>query len=317
VVNKRTFESNTREGAREYTKVGCAKVSLSFEPQIATDCESISELFTVLFNTVRHHYHELHEHGILCDEALAWLEEAVGEAMDCANMEVNSMHARDFMRPGGGGLNNALALPSTTMKAVTELFTMYGRANKEIEEGRGLFEPLVVEYLALEQMISQVRLLDHLPYSWRWARQFGYGTTRTRVEAVWAFVEAHEKVVNESPAMDRFPDLMKCLRGMINEARSDLTILEEIEPRRFFYSKNGLALRMLLNHRMSSLEKVVKAGWIAQGDGEGLMEAIRERIVQADQFFPRQTTTGFCSRPAARARISGTEHRNAWDDFEP
>ncbi|CAK0814723.1 unnamed protein product, partial [Prorocentrum cordatum] len=72
------------------------EVRLSFDLVLTTDADCINQLFNVLFNTMRHVYCEMHEHGIIGDVALAWLTEAVGEAMDCAGHEVNARTATDF-----------------------------------------------------------------------------------------------------------------------------------------------------------------------------------------------------------------------------
>merc|ERR1719356_2038845 len=110
-------------------------------------------------------------------------------------------------------------------------------------DAASLFEPLLVEYSCLEQQIATPSIWERLfPYDWRRARNMSYGHSRAKVEALWAFVEAHEKVMAESTTMDRYPDLVQCISKVVAEVRADLKILEEIQPRRFFYSKHGLAL---------------------------------------------------------------------------
>merc|ERR1711963_1100333 len=82
-------------------RVHCV-VHLNFEPQLATDSESINELFHVFFNTLQHKYHDYHEHGLIGDVPLAWLTESVGEAQDCANNEVGAMRgvSNNYSRAG-------------------------------------------------------------------------------------------------------------------------------------------------------------------------------------------------------------------------
>merc|ERR1719453_2588833 len=77
-----------------------AKVCLSFEPQLASNAESLNELFHVLFNTVMHQYTHMHDHGLLGDKAMSILTEAVSAGMDCANHEVNAMRVADFHTVG-------------------------------------------------------------------------------------------------------------------------------------------------------------------------------------------------------------------------
>ncbi|CAK0814724.1 unnamed protein product, partial [Prorocentrum cordatum] len=94
----RLISSASNSGSSENIKeTGCtAQVRLSFDLVLTTDADCINQLFNVLFNTMRHVYCEMHEHGIIGDVALAWLTEAVGEAMDCAGHEVNARTATDF-----------------------------------------------------------------------------------------------------------------------------------------------------------------------------------------------------------------------------
>jgi len=111
--------------------------------------------------------------------------------------------------------------------------------------------------------------------------------------------------------MERFPDLVHCIEEVVKETKADLQRLEEIQPRRWFYCKHGLALRILLNKRLAKLQKITDAGWISAADGEELMEALWERIVQADQFFPRRA-----KRCCDRDKTTELIEANAWDDLE-
>jgi len=56
--------------------------------------------------------------------------------------------------------------------------------------------------LSLEQMIAKPSMWDVFPYRWRRLRLLGYASTRAKVESLWAFIDAHEKVVKESPGLD-------------------------------------------------------------------------------------------------------------------
>merc|ERR1712137_1110513 len=157
-----------------------------------------------------------------------------------------------------------------------------------------------------EKEVSRASRWDRLPHRLQRVRQLGYATTRAKIESLWAFIEAHEKILAESPAMERFPDLSNCIRQVVAECRGDLKIIEELRPRRFFYCKHLLALRVILNRRMQKLKKFTAEGWISPGDGEGLIEALWERIVQAEQFFPQIQTTAKTKNTvdATEARVS-------------
>eukprot|EP00747_Dinoflagellata_sp_TGD_P036154 gnl/TRDRNA2_/TRDRNA2_138303_c2_seq1.p1 gnl/TRDRNA2_/TRDRNA2_138303_c2~~gnl/TRDRNA2_/TRDRNA2_138303_c2_seq1.p1 ORF type:complete len:446 (+),score=74.71 gnl/TRDRNA2_/TRDRNA2_138303_c2_seq1:146-1339(+) len=180
----------------------------------------------------------------------------------------------------------------------------------------GLLEPLIVEYFSLEKCIAKTSLWDRFPTCVERMRQFGYNNTRAKVEALWAFVEAHEKVLEESPVIVMFPDLVKCLARVVQEARDDLQILRDLQPRRFFYSKHLLVLRVIMHRRLQKLRKCTTEGWISQNDGERLVEDIQERIVQADQYFPRLSTRYLTSnQPAQEEHDDDEDQFNAWRDF--
>eukprot|EP00929_Paragymnodinium_shiwhaense_P073952 TRINITY_DN37809_c0_g1_i1.p1 TRINITY_DN37809_c0_g1~~TRINITY_DN37809_c0_g1_i1.p1 ORF type:complete len:1241 (-),score=162.93 TRINITY_DN37809_c0_g1_i1:453-4175(-) len=146
-----------------------AKINLSFEVHTATNSDSVNELFQVMFNSVMHRYYELHDHGVLCDQALSWLTEAVQEAMDCANAEVNSLRVQDFARQQSMSSQRA----GFKRRAVTGMFkqrfeaaSAFFRKNDEVS-GRddmliNLFEPLVVEYCHLDQVVGQANALPGL-----------------------------------------------------------------------------------------------------------------------------------------------------------
>merc|ERR1712224_109746 len=97
---------------------------------------------------------------------------------------------------------------------------------------------------------------------------------------------AHEKVREESVALERFPQMGKCIKQVVGEARYDLQALCELQPARFFFAKHSLALRVILNRRLTRLEKYVHHGWINKADAEGIIEELRDRIIQVDLFFP-------------------------------
>jgi len=302
-----------RKNIMDGQKQLCCKVALSYEPQLASDQESINELFHVLFNTVSHRYHDMHEHGILADAALGWLLEAVGEAMDCANSEVNAMHAFDFknfQKMGDAYTPPESASSGTTLR---KMRTQFNNVTSDDSQAKlaFLFEPVMVEYLTLEAAISSTSVWDRFPAKWERMRLLGYGKTRAKVEMLWAFVEAHEKVLSDSPTMGRFPILIECIRSVIDEARADLNLLAALQPRRFFYSKHVVALRVVMNRRVAKIEKFINDGWLSNSDGENLLHSLWDRILQVDQYIPR---VHFGSATASRpARV---EAANAWEDVD-
>lgn len=313
----RLISTAGNSGSSESIKeTGCtAQVRLSFDLVLTTDADCINQLFNVLFNTMRHVYCEMHEHGIIGDVALAWLTEAVGEAMDCAGHEVNARTATDFRkhnatyrmrpsqaaeegpdaecRPRGRTVCSVLPdrphwLPSH-LQAPSELLSSIWSLREKDPEGKlaGLFEPILVEYLSVEAMVSKVFFWDALPIRLQCLQQHGYGTTRAKVEALWAFVVAHEKVVEGAPILERFPVLVQCIRRVVDVVRTDLGILEELQPRRFFYAKHALALRVMMNRRLEKVRRLTEEGWLSSADSEGLVASLQGRIVQVDQFLPR------------------------------
>lgn len=304
------------------------RVELSFEPQVASDSESVGEIFQMMFNHVLHRYHDLHEHGLLSSLALHWLVEAVEDGVDCANREVNAVTAMDFRGSRartamfynnifsglwGRAIQQANPRVRTSQtfcgeesaSPVTSKFVglLKGSGSKSRTKV-SLVEPIIVEYLSLEAVLSKSCVWDWIPRRWRPTR-LGYTSTRAKVEAVWAFVEAHEKTLAEACLIDRFPSLEQCVRRVLNEARKDLCTLEELQPRRCYFAKHLLALRLLLNGRLQSLQKYAASGWISVGDSSGLCEALWDRIKKVDLSFPRDSRTP----PANKLD-------NAWDDFE-
>jgi len=284
-----------------------ARVTLSYEMQTASDNESINEMFYVMFNTMQNHYNEMHEHGVLSEYTLGVLTESVAEALDNANAEVGSIKISELV---------CNSKPSS----LTRTFTQMLEINSSTEGGRPLaclFEPLLIEYAMLERFIAETSWWDYVfPHSWKRFRLMGYPFTRCKVEALWAFVEAHQKVLADSPSLDRYPDFVKVIQRVIDEAKNDLDILEEIQPRRFFYSKHGLALRMLLNNRLTKLEKMARSGWISFKDCDGFKQEILKRASQVDQFFPRLFRS---KSQRLEQEIPSSDDEltsNAWDDVK-
>lgn len=276
-----------------------AGVRLSFEPQIATDNQSLSETFQVFFNAVTHRYEVMHDQGILSTPALSTVCEAVSKATDCMNREMNAVNVSKFrglQRLGKSSihLGESIVCPQSSTrsshKKVSRHITEALQEMREENGGVAILEPLVVEYLSLEQMCSRKSFFENFPHSWTWLRQFGYTFTRTKIESLWAFVESHESVLRDFPSLrQRCPELVACLKDVIREAKNDLKILEELRPRRFYYCKHFLALRFIMCRRLERLKRFITEGWISHGDGEGLIHALQSRIAQVEQYVPHSS----------------------------
>jgi len=103
----------------------------------------------------------------------------------------------------------------------------------------------------------------------------------------------------------------------VDECKLDLQRIEEIRPRRFYFCKHDLALRVLLNRRLQKLKKLMNEGWITSGDGQGLMEALWDRIVETDHYVPHlQNNPIEESFTGMRASAASLVEQNAWDNVD-
>jgi len=160
-------------------------------------------------------------------------------------------------------------------------------------------EPLVVEYLVLEKECARKSIFERFPPTWTWIRQFGFSRTKSKIEALWAFIEAHEMSMKEFPSLSQhFPEVATCMEDIITEAKRDLEILKELRPRRYFYVKHFLALRYVMNKRLSRLKRFIREGWLAPGDVEGLTHEFQKRISQVEQFIPSARLYRYYSKAA-------------------
>jgi len=283
-------------------------VQLSYEPLTASEEESLEQIFHVILNMVAHQYREMHEHGLIGNDALAWLTEGVGEAADCSNRELHHTQASDFSH-----IYNMARSPSSrgTLKRILEEdFATPGTPGEgtpgTARTDLAVFEPLVVEYLALEQHWAGETFLDRLSNRWGF-RSLGYGRTLAKMESLWAYVEAHMLVLREYPALEQHPKLTDCLEALISEVKTDLKVLEEMLPRRFWYGKHFLALRVVMTKKRDTLKKYTKEGWISAEDSTGFSDALWTRVVQVAQFIP------------GLQRTRGGQRRNSClpPEFEP
>jgi hypothetical protein len=287
-------------------------LKLNYEPLTGADSEGIHEMFHILINYTRHFYREKHAHGLVSELAFTWLNDALDDAEDSSNNEVNAMCSEDFeaqeqseepktqFNGGTNGKDEAQGPPSGKLVSNTSAASAVSRVQKTVamslfggqrpteRRTRGVFEPLVVEYLALESQISKESLWDQL-----WFQAGRRRNVKAKVEALWAFIEAHQAAIDADNAIDRFPQLIDFMTEVIAKAKEDLKRLSELQPRRFFYAKHALALRIMLQSRLEKLKHLVKEGTMSSGDVSALEEALEQRLMDA-------------------LRMSGDVWRNMW-----
>jgi len=238
--------------------------------------ESMTQLLHVMFNMVSHEYRNMLEQGLIGNEAFGWLSESVGAAVECTDGELGHVRAEDFGRfkiikaamAGNCANRNSVVFQTTASDPILMVF-----------------EPAIVEYLVLEESVSAESWADALP-SWSCIRRFGYCRTQSRVESLWAFIEVHTKVINESPSLRRYPHLLDFLRAIVEEARRDLSILEDLKRRRFMYCRHFLALRVILIKKLEKLQAATRQGWLSSEDCEGLYASLWDRLRQVERFIP-------------------------------
>lgn len=293
-----------------------AAVRLSFEPQVGSLTDSLNEMFHVLFNALQRQYLHLHDHAHLSPAALLVLSDAIERGEDAANHEVNAEHASDLLdevenqvksSPTAHSDRHTLAFVKHT-RSVSENWREHiaervSRWRDQVDFKPKLksqnerltalqvneFEPLVVEYLTLENFLASESFWDRFTNTW--LRQFGFHRLRRKVESLWAFVEAHEKMLTELPSMTqgdhRFPGLMRRLREICEEGKSDMGILEKSQPRRFFYAKHFLACRFMASVKLRKLEQYAAEGWLPSKDLGCLELAMHRTIRDIRRFHPR------------------------------
>lgn len=196
-------------------------------------------------------------------------------------------------------INNFRDLLNDVSAACTPSLSLGDSASvkRKSRQVHSLFEPLVVEYLSLESVIAQESWWDILVFQVN-----RRNITSAKVESLWAFAEAHIKILEESNIIDRFPQLVEFINKVIRIAKRDLEHLAELQPRKFFFAKHGLALRILLNRRLQRLEKIMASGLISKSDGSLLEEAFHERISQAQKHSGDLFQIGWCLRRSSGNR---------------
>ncbi|CAE7677498.1 NHX7, partial [Symbiodinium microadriaticum] len=267
---------------------------LLFEPRPHADSQSINSFFRVLLNAIRKSFQDKFDHGLVGGQAYSWLMSAVDEAMDCATQELNSRQVEDFM--------------DEEMKAVHS------------KAGRGLLmdilQPVLIEYLCLQKLCSDGTLLDRVAERVSAAKAFAYHTAKAKVETLWAFIETHEELLGTSMSIERYPALVECINRVIETARADLAILAETMPLRYFFSKHGMALRIILHNRVTQLARAASKGWITDQEAEVLIGELQARIREANNFYPRSTYIRLACSRSCGPKFGAQPQKNAWDDFD-
>merc|ERR1719456_198658 len=77
-----------------------------------------------------------------------------------------------------------------------------------------------------------------------------------------------------------------------------MEILEEMQPRRFFYAKHFVALRHLVSFKLEKLEQFAREGWIATADIEELAESLHDILHSLEHFSPRLAVHGLLHKHA-------------------
>eukprot|EP00403_Amphidinium_massartii_P033922 CAMPEP_0178446604 /NCGR_PEP_ID=MMETSP0689_2-20121128/40903_1 /TAXON_ID=160604 /ORGANISM="Amphidinium massartii, Strain CS-259" /LENGTH=1257 /DNA_ID=CAMNT_0020071461 /DNA_START=181 /DNA_END=3954 /DNA_ORIENTATION=+ len=283
-------EDEVRHVNEKVKNLAASKVLLSFEPRTATDAEGLNMMFQFIFNALSRQYHLMHEHRNLSAGTFTRLTDSVAHADDCANNENGAATAshllsesiteeleKDVKEQGLRGQELHLALLQERLQNLPPL-----SESTTWQE----YEALFVEYLLLQRYCQSPSWWDDS--RWHSLRWLGYGRTKVKIEMLWAFIETHERIVGElsKSAVQRFPELRRLMHSLIDQAKADLEILQDINPRHYFFVKHFIALRMMFTMKLGKLEKCVNQGWVAASDVEGLREELEERLHQVENFYP-------------------------------
>jgi len=317
----RGLRGSNADLGQHLNEVVASKVKLSFQPDVIDEQESLHEVFITLFNTVSFLYRELHEGGVIGDVALRWLLEAASDALDCANRDKHAAQISDYKHVEQTAeleeaVNATVAERAGAPKRQKSFSTM-----KTGAPAQNPFSPIVVEYLSIEQKCSSSSRWDKYPRTWWFneqVRSFGYGRTNAKVECLHAFIEAHERVLNELTQLERFASVRFCVKQVIAAAKRDLRLTEELNPRRFFYSKHALVLKICISGSQHILEHQVEEGWIAPSDAEPLLQLTRELLAEIETHRPKVVTNWRAnSRDLGSGSLAADRgfFRSAWADI--
>jgi len=310
------------ESPTHLNEVVSSKVKLSFQPEVIDEQESLHEVFITLFNTVSFIYRSMHEEGVIGYHSLRWLLEAADNALDCANRDKHASQITDFKHvEQTQELMDAMTLTVADGHVIHRQRSM-SSTRLGVASQQNPFSPVVVEYLGIEERCSQSSWWDKYPRSWKFdesVRSFGYSRTNAKVECLHAFIEAHERVLSELSQLERFSAVRLCVEQVVVAAKRDLRLVEELNPRRFFYSKHALVLKICISRRKHILEEQVREGWIAPSDAEPLIILTRELLEQIETHRPRVVTNWRASSRDLSVRRfqipAGFAFRSAWADI--
>lgn len=146
----------------------------------------------------------------------------------------------------------------------------------------------------------------------------GYAHSRTRVEALWAYVECHERVLAKMDVhiLKRFPQLRQALMGIIQEVKErDLPFVRDMKPGHYLYSQHYLALRTVLSKRLEKVKKHSAEGWLAKKDTDPLLDDLHERLMQVESYFPKIHLKA--SQTDEVELLPSQTNYCAWDDITP
>jgi len=259
------------------------KIALSFRPEVGDISESLDAVFATLFNTVSHYYREQHEHGVVGTTALEWLVGASSEALDCANREIHARGVTDFKCVDGTFelIDALVAEPGPMRRSLSGVPRPPATANT--------FAPILVEYLFVKDKCSSTSWFDLYPATWKCARRvrdFGHRAVLTKIECLYAFIECHERVQKEFVHLERFPALLHCYTQVLNAAREDLMLLQDANPRRFYYGQHVLLLKIVISGRMRKLEEDAEEGWLGMADAEPLVQLTHDLLAKVETHSP-------------------------------
>jgi len=278
--------------------LGSTKVFLNFEPRTATDAEGLNMMFQFIFNALSRQYHLMHEHRNLSAGSFTRLTDSVAHGDDNANNEYGATTVSQLLADIIPADQDKEAKESGLKGLELQLAQLQDRLQHlpPLAESTNWqeYEPLFVEYLLLQKYCATPSFWDDS--RWHGFRWLGYGKTKSKIEMLWAFIETHERIVGElsKSAVTRFPELRRLMHGLIDQAKADMEIVKDINPRHFFFVKHFIALRMVFTMKLGKLEKCVNQGWVSASDMADLQEELEERLHQVENFFPHiQTVPSF------------------------
>lgn len=277
---------------------------LSFCPQFFSAADSTHEMFIMLFTALRRTYKSLQDHGNLGQRPYLELCEALEQGEDTANHEENANEAAEMLVDIEKQTSTAtwnLHTEDVTKGAEpwqAHIKSRMAKIRTKVQKdgpkqawqsGDKQYEPLFVEYLALEQFLSEPSWWDR--FESKWLRQYGYEKLKAKVEAIWAFVTAHDMMLEELPTLQEaanktVPGLMGKLKEIIKQAKEDMINLENLAPRRFYYARHVMALRLITSIKLHKLEEFCNEGLLDANLVEELVESLSAKLNDVQRFHP-------------------------------